>query len=58
VQREDADVVRPNDRTDKNFANALRIAAEAGVDLMAYVCKVDAEQRRMDIVREIPVIIK
>jgi len=51
VQREDADVVRPNDRTDKNFANALRIAAEAGVDLMAYVCKVDAEQRRMDIVR-------
>jgi len=42
----------------RTLANALRIAAEAGVDLMAYVCKVDAEQRRMDIVREIPVIIK
>ncbi|HOM02343.1 MAG TPA: DNA/RNA nuclease SfsA [Acetivibrio sp.] len=57
VQREDADVVRPNARTDKDFANALKAAAEAGVDLMAYVCKVDAEQRRMDIVREIPVVL-
>jgi len=54
VQREDADVVRPNDRTDKNFANALRIAAEAGVDLMAYVCKVDAEQRRIRIFASLP----
>jgi len=58
VQREDADVVRPNDRTDKDFANALKVAAEAGVDLMAYVCKVDADQRRMDIIREIPVILE
>ncbi|GAE90433.1 DNA/RNA nuclease SfsA [Acetivibrio straminisolvens] len=57
VQREDADVVRPNDRTDKDFANALKAAAEAGVDLMAYVCKVDVEERRMDIVREIPVVL-
>lgn len=57
VQREDAEAVRPNDRTDMDFGNALREAGKAGVDLIAYVCKVDADQRSMDIVREIPVVL-
>ncbi|HOQ37525.1 MAG TPA: DNA/RNA nuclease SfsA [Acetivibrio sp.] len=57
VQREDAEVVRPNDRTDMDFGNALREAGKAGVDLMAYVCKVDVEQRSIDIVRQIPVVL-
>ena len=58
VQREDAEVVRPNDRTDVDFGNALREAGKAGVDLMAYVCRVDVDQRSMDIVREIPVVLE
>lgn len=58
IQREDADVIRPNDRTDRAFGDALRKAQKAGVDLHAYVCKVDVDQKQMNIVREIPVITK
>jgi sugar fermentation stimulation protein A len=57
IQREDADVIRPNDRTDKEFGNALRNAKEAGVDLFSYVCKVDVEQRQINIIRGIPVVL-
>jgi len=56
VQREDADVVKPNDRTDKDFGDLLRKAGHGGVDLLAYVCKVDAVQKSIDIIRQIPVI--
>ncbi len=58
IQREDADVIRPNDRTDKEFGNALRNAKEAGVDLFSYVCKIDVEQRQINIIRSIPVILE
>jgi sugar fermentation stimulation protein A len=39
VQRPDCREVRPNERTDPAFAQALRVAADAGVKLYAYVCK-------------------
>lgn len=55
IQREDADVISPNDRTDKDFGRALRNAKKAGVDLYAYVCKIDVEQRQVNIIKEIPV---
>lgn len=55
VQREDADAVRPNDRTDKAFGNALRAAREAGVGLWAYTCRIDPEAGFICIDREIPV---
>ena len=58
IQREDADVIRPNDMTDKEFGNALRNAKEAGVDLFSYVCKIDVEQRQINIIRSIPVILE
>lgn len=42
VQREDALVVRANRDTDPAFADALRLAVRAGVDAVAYWCRVDA----------------
>ncbi|NLL05452.1 MAG: DNA/RNA nuclease SfsA [Clostridiaceae bacterium] len=57
IQREDADVIKPNDRTDKEFGNALRNAKKAGVDLFSYVCEIDVEQRQINIIRSIPVIL-
>jgi sugar fermentation stimulation protein A len=40
VQRADANLVRPNDRTDPDFAAALRAAAAAGVVTLAARCRV------------------
>jgi len=57
IQREDADVIMPNNRTDKEFGDALREAKEAGVDLFAYVCKIDVDQREINIIRSIPVVL-
>lgn len=57
VQREDADVIKPNDRTDKAFGMALRNAKKAGVELFAYVCKIDVGQRQVNIIRSIPVVL-
>jgi len=57
IQREDADVIRPNDRTDKNFGDALRKAHAAGVDLLAYTCRIDVIQKRIDIARQVPVLV-
>lgn len=55
IQREDADVFKPNDRTDRNFGDSLRRAQEAGVDINAYTCRVDPDSSTIDIVRQIPV---
>lgn len=57
VQREDADEIRPNDRTDRAFGAALRKACESGVDLQAFACKIDVDLKRIDIDRRIPVIL-
>ena len=43
IQRPDADRFRAHDEADPNFAEALRLAADAGVDLYAWTCRVSTE---------------
>lgn len=40
IQMEDVEYLHPNDATDPHFGKALREAAEAGVQLLAYDCTV------------------
>lgn len=44
VQRSDAHIFSPNAATDPDFATALICAAEAGVDVYAYGCRVSPEE--------------
>ena len=53
VQRSDAERFTPNDRTDPDFADALRAAAEVGVQIRAIRCKVTPNHISLD--RAIPV---
>jgi len=53
VQRSDAECLTPNDRTDPDFGDALRAAAEAGVQIRAIRCKVTPNRISLD--RTIPV---
>jgi len=53
IQREDAQTFAPNRETDPDFAAALRAAADAGVHVRAFRCKVTQEEIQM--VGEIPV---
>ncbi len=55
VQRQDAEVMMPNDRTDQVFGSYLREAHRTGVDLWAYRCAIDRSQIIID--REIPVVL-
>jgi sugar fermentation stimulation protein A len=43
VQRPDARRLAPHDRADPAFGEALRAAAESGVDLFAWTCQVNRE---------------
>lgn len=54
IQIEDVTEFSPNDDTDPEFANALRLAAKEGVDILAYSCKV--KETRITLKR--PVLIK
>ncbi len=47
LQREDVRRLRPNDRTDPAFGQALREAADAGVRIVACVCHVTPEEVRI-----------
>lgn len=40
IQLDNVTAFSPNDLTDYNFANSLRLAKDNGVDIMAYSCKV------------------
>lgn len=40
IQLDNVTAFSPNDLTDYNFANSLRLAKDNGVDIMAYNCKV------------------
>ncbi|MGG7178226.1 DNA/RNA nuclease SfsA [Clostridium paraputrificum] len=40
IQIDDVKSFRPNDETDPNFGNALRLADKHGVDIFAYSCNV------------------
>lgn len=53
VQRNDANLFRPNDATDPDFGIALRAAQLAGVQVLAYKCRVTPHELRL--VDEIPV---
>jgi sugar fermentation stimulation protein A len=53
VQRDDALGVRPHDESDPEFSRALREAAEQGVEVYAYGCRVEPE--RVDITGPLPV---
>jgi sugar fermentation stimulation protein A len=53
VQRDDAVGVRPHDESDPDFGQALRAAAEQGVEIYAYACQV--EPGRVEIAGRLPV---
>jgi sugar fermentation stimulation protein A len=53
VQRDDAMGVRPHDESDPDFGQALRTAAEQGVEVYAYACRV--EPGSVEIVRRLTV---
>lgn len=47
IQMEDVRYFTPNDVTHPEFGQALRLAAERGVQLMAYDCKVNPESMKI-----------
>lgn len=53
VQRSDAAVFRPNEKTDPEFASAMRHAVQSGVEVYALTCRVDPAG--MEVEQEIPV---
>ncbi|MBR1781377.1 MAG: DNA/RNA nuclease SfsA, partial [Oscillospiraceae bacterium] len=53
VQMDDMRWLEPNDATDPAFGRALREAAQAGVEVHAYCCRVTPDS--LTISREIPV---
>ena len=53
VQRDDAHALRPNDEADPNFGAALRESVAAGVEAMAYGCRVTETGITLD--RRLPV---
>ncbi len=53
IQRDDAMVFTPNDRTDPDFGQKLRAAAGRGVGVYAYRCRITPEQIR--ITEKVPV---
>lgn len=53
VQMEDVDYFIPNEEMHPAFAKALREAKKAGVEILAYDCKVEAD--KMHIRKEVPV---
>ncbi|NMB33562.1 MAG: DNA/RNA nuclease SfsA [Clostridium sp.] len=55
IQRDDADILKPNDTTDRKFGDSLRKAEDMGVDIHAYTCRIDVKSGRIDIARQIPV---
>ncbi len=55
VQRGDAVSFRPRDETDPAFGEALRRAATAGVQVLAYRCRVTEEEIVLD--GSIPVVL-
>lgn len=55
IQRSDAHSFTPNAAMDRAFAEEMKRAKDAGVEIMAFICKV--EPRTISIDKEVPVII-
>ena len=53
IQMEGVKYLHPNDLTDKPFGEALREAKNAGVEIMAYDCKITVNT--MDILNKVEV---
>jgi len=53
IQRNDADNLRPNEETDRHFAEALRQAAGLGVEVYAISCEVTL--RGVSVVRQVAI---
>ncbi|MFN4182624.1 MAG: DNA/RNA nuclease SfsA [bacterium] len=53
IQRKDADCLKPNEKVDPKFTQALKKATERGVGVYAYTCRVSL--KGMEIFREVPV---
>jgi sugar fermentation stimulation protein A len=53
LQRDDASGLRPHDEADPGFGRALREAAQRGVEVYAYTCRV--EPGRIEITHSLPV---
>jgi sugar fermentation stimulation protein A len=56
VQREDAVTFAPNDEADPTFGQALQEAANAGLEVYAYLCRVSRDEVALD--RPIPVVVQ
>ena len=48
IQMEGVKYLHPNDSTDKPFGDALRSAQKAGVDILAYDCKIAADSLKIN----------
>jgi len=55
IQRDDAKTFTPNRDMDPDFADAVKLACEAGVEIYAYICSVSLKEIRIK--KKIPVII-
>ena len=44
IQREDADLLEPNEEVDPHFSHALRQAANMGVEICAYKSKIKTDE--------------
>ena len=56
IQMENVRYFTPNTQMDERFAEALRVAAEKGVEVLAYDCKVSESE--ITISKKIPVVLK
>jgi len=48
IQMEGVKYLHPNDQTDKPFGEALRQAKNAGVEIMAYDCKITVDTMKIN----------
>ena len=53
IQMEGVKYLHPNDRTDKPFGDALRQAKNAGVEILAYDCKVSVDSMKIKEIVEV-----
>lgn len=53
IQLDDVEYFRPNEEMDKEFADAVKLASESGVDIMAYCCK--TEEDSITLYKKVPV---
>ena len=53
IQMEGVKYLHPNDLTDKPFGDALREAKNAGVEILAYDCKIAVDSMKINEIVEV-----